>query len=257
VTSFTSSCAIVCAGRGGPRRGGWSATAVLRNLVPSPLDLAPLMLPRLSQLRAPSLRRVVLIQPWAPSRDYSAASKSRRRSPTSPVSPSSPPPRIAAEPPTSGPSTQEPRITSHPKPWTRPEPPLVAAARAKSVKQRSVWESYLGVYRLTMHIMIADGRMHSAGSQDEAVLFPRTHGVRCDWIVCGGCPGTRDGGGDCSEGALEVRRGTGPLLSLGGGVRSSTFRPSHSDVQYQVPLCIEAIQCIARLIQRVENQVLQ
>ncbi|KAI5480422.1 hypothetical protein MNV49_000997 [Pseudohyphozyma bogoriensis] len=31
----------------------------------------------------------------------------------------------------------------HAKPWQRPEPPLVEAARNKSPKQRNVWESYL------------------------------------------------------------------------------------------------------------------
>lgn len=41
-------------------------------------------------------------------------------------------------------TTKIPQAPSNPSPFYRPEPPFVAAARAKTVKNRNVFESYLG-----------------------------------------------------------------------------------------------------------------
>lgn len=41
-------------------------------------------------------------------------------------------------------TTSIPQAPSNPSPFYRPEPPFVAAARAKTVKNRNVFESYLG-----------------------------------------------------------------------------------------------------------------
>lgn len=65
----------------------------------------------------------------------SAASKARTRNSYTAPKPAPPPP---------APTPLSNRLPSHPTPFTRPEPPLVAAAKAKTVKQRNVWESYLG-----------------------------------------------------------------------------------------------------------------
>ncbi|KAK4704315.1 hypothetical protein P7C70_g1895, partial [Phenoliferia sp. Uapishka_3] len=67
----------------------------------------------------------------------------RARPSSPPTSASAPSPRRASTPPLPQPHPLSHREPSHPKPWDRPEPPLVAAARAKTVKQRNVWESYL------------------------------------------------------------------------------------------------------------------
>lgn len=65
--------------------------------------------------------------------------------------------------PTPSPSTtSEPKAPSHPSPFYRPEPPLVAAARKKSVKQRNVWESYL-VLSPTVRLYFCLGLMVFAG----------------------------------------------------------------------------------------------
>ncbi|KAM0747289.1 hypothetical protein T439DRAFT_383425 [Meredithblackwellia eburnea MCA 4105] len=81
-------------------------------------------------------------------RGFSTTARTARARPSIP-GPSSPKssPSHKSTPSTSVPSqprhTISPREPSHPKPWSRPEPPLVAAARAKTVKQRNVFESYL------------------------------------------------------------------------------------------------------------------
>lgn len=122
---------------GTKRRGAASRRVESRNrqvigLAPSTKMLSPLRsLPRLTLPRSTS--RHLSTSPTA-LRPRSSVPSAKR--PTPPPSPQ--------PPPTPAPTSSSPRQPSHPRPWERPEPPFVAAARGKSVKQRNVWESYLG-----------------------------------------------------------------------------------------------------------------
>ena len=154
----------------------------------------------------------------------SQASKARtpRARPTAPPSSSSPTTAsTSSSTPPAAPSTiSHPAIESHPKPWTRPEPPLVERARQKSVKQRNVWESYLGkptaeplagrparppaLCGWASHAADLLTCLDSAGPQDAAVLFAGSDGV----CRAGPVPGRHPRAGE--------RRGEGGARGKGG-----------------------------------------
>lgn len=149
---------------------------------------------------------------------YSTASKARRpaprthRIPASPSSPSvnstAPLPRIVhPSPPPAVPHVDsaaagrrgidKAKVTSEPYDLSRQnwmDPPLVAKARAKSTKQRSVWESYLGSLmfprrassRPSCSFSLISSPGDSAGRQDSTTLLARSGCFRFDRAVRGG-----------------------------------------------------------------------